>query len=215
MKKTTVFAALLAMFAFSSCSDGNQNTAESTDAHDHEHHDGMAHGDNMPATGTVVVETPSFSSVAEPMKRNLSQLLDEYIVLKDALVESNAAAAKEAANAVLTSANAMPVATIMEPDQKDYAEQQIEVVRNSAARIAGTNDLAEQRNSLEDLSEAVFSLTKAFGATDKKVFYQHCPMVNKNQGAYWVSTNPEIRNPYFGSSMLKCGSNEEVFDSKQ
>lgn len=213
MKKTTVFAALLAMFAFSSCSDGNQDTAESTD--DHAHHDGMAHGDNMPATGTVVVETPTFSSVAEPMKRNLAQLLDEYIVLKDALVESNAAAAKEAANAVLTSANAMPVATIMEPDQKDYAEQQIDAVRNSSARIAGTNDLAEQRNSLEDLSEAVFSLTKAFGATDKKVFYQHCPMVNKNQGAYWVSTNPEIRNPYFGSSMLKCGSNEEVLNSDQ
>ncbi|WP_299700679.1 DUF3347 domain-containing protein [uncultured Pontibacter sp.] len=211
MKKTTLFAALVAMFAFASCSsDGNQETAESTEAHDHEHHDGMAHGDNMPTAGTVVVETPTFDSVAEPMQRNLAQLLDEYIVLKDAMVESDAAAAKEAADAVLTSANAMPVAALQVPEQKEYAEQKVEMVRKSAAAIAGTNDLAEQRNQLEDLSEAVFSLTKAFGATDKKVYYQHCPMVNNNQGAYWVSTNAEIRNPYFGSSMLKCGSNEEV-----
>jgi hypothetical protein len=211
MKKTTVFAALIAMFAFASCSsDNNQQHADATEEHDHEHHDGMAHGDNMPAAGTVVVETPTFDSVAEPIKRNLAQLLDEYIVLKDAMVESNAGAAKEAASAVLNSANAMPVATLSVPEQKEYAEQQVDIVRKSAAAIAGTNDLGEQRNQLEDLSEAVFSLTKAFGATDKKVYYQHCPMVNNNQGAYWVSTNSEIRNPYFGSSMLKCGSNEEV-----
>lgn len=200
----------MAMFVFASCSD-NQKSAETTEAHDHEHHEGMAHGDNMPTAGTVVVETPTFDAVAEPVKRNLSQLLDEYITLKDALVESDAEAAKEAASVVLNSANAMPVATL-EADQKEFAEQQVDKIRNSAAKIAGTNDLAEQRNNLEDLSEAVFSLTKAFGATDQKVYYQHCPMVNNNQGAYWVSTKSEIRNPYFGSSMLKCGSNEEVIN---
>ena len=213
MKKTTLFAALVAMFAFASCSsDNSQQHAEGTEEHDHEHHDGMAHGDNLPAAGTVVVETPTFDSVAEPMKRNLSQLLDEYIALKDAMVESDAETAKEAANTVLNSANAMPVASLQVPEQKTFAEEQIEKVRQSAAAIAATNDLGEQRNQLEDLSEAVFTLTKAFGATDQKVYYQHCPMVNNNQGAYWVSTNSEIRNPYFGSSMLKCGSNEEVFN---
>ncbi|WP_018477562.1 DUF3347 domain-containing protein [Pontibacter roseus] len=210
MKRTTVVAAFLAAFAFASCSDNSQNTAETTEAHDHEHHDDMAHGDNLPAAGTVVVETPSFDSVADPFRKNLSQLLDEYITLKDALVESDADAAKEAAAAVLASANAMPVAALQVEDQKAFAEKQVEVVRQSAAAISGTADIAEQRNNLENLSEAVFSLTKAFGATDQKVYYQHCPMVNNNQGAYWVSTNPEIRNPYFGSSMLKCGSNEEV-----
>lgn len=213
MKKTTVFAALIAMFAFPACSsESGEQHADATEAHDLEHHDGMAHGDNLPAAGTVVVETPTFDSVAEPVKRNLAQLLDEYIVVKDAMVEANAEATKEAAQAVLNSANAMPVATLMVPEQKDYAEQQIDIVRQTSAAIAGTNDLAEQRNQLEELSEAVFSLTKAFGATDKQVYYQHCPMVNNNQGAYWVSTNAEIRNPYFGNSMLKCGSNEEVIN---
>lgn len=208
MKKTTVFAALLAMFAFASCSsDGNQQHGED---HDHEHHDGMVHGDNLPAAGTVVVETPDYSEAGAPVKSNLSQMLDEYITLKDALVASDATAAREAAHAVLSSANAMPVAEL-EGEQKTFAEQQIEIVRKASATIGGTNDLAEQRNSLEDLSEAVFSLTKAFGAADQSVYYQHCPMVNNNQGAYWVSTSPEIRNPYFGDAMLKCGSNEEVY----
>ncbi|MCP2044229.1 DUF3347 domain-containing protein [Pontibacter sp. HSC-36F09] len=213
MKKTTLFAALVGMFAFASCSsDSGQHQADATEEHDHEQHDGMENGDNLPTAGTVVVETPTFDSVAEPMKANLSQLLDEYIALKDAMVESDPETAKEAANTILNSANAMPVASLQVPEQKSFAEEQVEKVRQSAAAIAATNDLGEQRNQLEDLSEAVFSLTKAFGATDQKVYYQHCPMANNNQGAYWVSTNSEIRNPYFGSSMLKCGSNEEVIN---
>ncbi|MHC2992542.1 hypothetical protein OB13_13470 [Pontibacter sp. HJ8] len=209
MKKSPVFAALLALLAFTSCSDNRQNTAETADTH--AQHEGMPHDDKVPAAGTVVVETPTYTSVAEPFRSNMSQVLSDYITLKDALVESDAAAAKEAANAVLTAAQALPVATL-EEEQKDFAEQQLEAVKKSATTIAGNAELKDQRNTLEDLSEAVFALTKAFGATDQKVYYQHCPMVNNNQGAYWVSTNAEIRNPYFGSSMLKCGSNEEVLN---
>ncbi len=67
-----------------------------------------------------------------------------------------------------------------------------------------------QRENLELLSEATFSLTKAFGANEETLYYQHCPMANNNQGAYWLSSNKEIRNPYFGEKMLNCGSTEEV-----
>jgi Cu(I)/Ag(I) efflux system membrane fusion protein len=31
-------------------------------------------------------------------------------------------------------------------------------------------------------------------------------MANNNVGAYWLSKEREIRNPYFGKEMLDCGS---------
>jgi Cu(I)/Ag(I) efflux system membrane fusion protein len=68
------------------------------------------------------------------------------------------------------------------------------------------------REHLELLSEATFSLTKAFGTTDQKLYYQHCPMANQDQGGYWLSAQKEIRNPYFGKAMLECGSTEEVLN---
>ena len=30
-------------------------------------------------------------------------------------------------------------------------------------------------------------------------------MVNNDEGAFWLSTEEEILNPYYGASMLRCG----------
>jgi hypothetical protein len=208
MKKKTFLAATLIAFTMAACSDGNKETT-STD--EHAHHEGMAHGDEMPTTGKVVVNAPDYSSVAEPVKRNVSQLLDTYLKLKDALVASDGAAAKVAASELLSQANAMPVATL-QADQKTFAEEKIAEVKESATAIAATDDVEAQRQHLELLSEATFSLTKAFGAAGKTLYYQHCPMAKNNEGGYWLSTQKEIRNPYFGDKMMACGSNEEVFE---
>jgi hypothetical protein len=35
-------------------------------------------------------------------------------------------------------------------------------------------------------------------------------MANENTGAFWLSNEKEIKNPYFGSMMLKCGSVKET-----
>jgi Cu(I)/Ag(I) efflux system membrane fusion protein len=37
------------------------------------------------------------------------------------------------------------------------------------------------------------------------VYKEYCPMAFDNKGAYWLSESEEIRNPYFGKSMLTCG----------
>lgn len=203
MKKRTYIAAFLAVFAFSACSD-NSNNAQTEE---HDQHAEVA--TDEPAAGQVVVEAPDYTSVAEPMQRNVSQLVDEYIKLKDAMVASDPAAAKSAASNMLEMANAMPVATL-QGEQKSYAEERVDEIKQSVSGIAETNDLGEQRQNLELVSEATFALAKAFGGSDKTLYYQHCPMAFNDQGAYWLSTNKEIRNPYFGDSMLKCGTNEEI-----
>ena len=38
------------------------------------------------------------------------------------------------------------------------------------------------------------------------IYIQKCPMANNNKGAIWLSTDEEIRNPYYGDAMLTCGS---------
>lgn len=44
---------------------------------------------------------------------------------------------------------------------------------------------------------------------EQKVFIQFCPMAHSNQGARWISVEKEIKNPYFGSKMLHCGSTQD------
>ncbi|OKL38760.1 DUF3347 domain-containing protein [Pontibacter flavimaris] len=212
MKKTLFAAAVVAAFTFASCSESSSEHTEAST--EHQGHEGMDHGDmtKADAANQAVVETPDYSSVAEPVKTQVVQLVEEYLKLKDALVASDAAAAKAAANQVLNLAKAVPVADIAEAESKAYAEEKTGNIVSSASSIAGATSIDAQRESLEQLSESVYALAKAYGATDQKLYYQHCPMALNDKGAYWLSANEEIRNPYFGDKMLKCGSTEEVLN---
>ncbi|TPE43016.1 DUF3347 domain-containing protein [Pontibacter mangrovi] len=209
MKKTLFAAAVLAAFTFTSCSESKTENAEATAGqHGEMQHEDMA----AEEASAAVVETPDFAHMAEPVKTQIGQLISEYLNLKDALVAADANAAKTAANQVLTVAKAMPVATLSDAEAKTYAEEKTASIVSSATSIAGAGDVEAQRENLEALSEAIFSMAKAFNANDQKLYYQHCPMAMNDKGAYWLSSNEEIRNPYFGDKMLKCGSTEEVLD---
>jgi hypothetical protein len=210
MKKTFVTAALAA-FLFTSCSENKQEaTTATTETENHEHHEGMAHGDNMPAAGKVVVEAPDYTSVAGPVKEQISAIVDSYLKLKDNLVASDAQRAQEGAKTIVAATDKVDV-TALQGEQKTFAEERLSEVKQAASAMAESADLELQRAQLELLSEATFALTKAFGAAEETLYYQHCPMANNDQGAYWLSSNEEVRNPYFGEKMLKCGSNEEVY----
>ena len=55
----------------------------------------------------------------------------------------------------------------------------------------------------------IYELVKAFGA-GQPIYHDHCPMYNENKGgAMWLSETKEIKNPYLGSEMPKCGTVEE------
>ncbi|WP_299759141.1 DUF3347 domain-containing protein [uncultured Pontibacter sp.] len=206
MKKTFFAAAVVAAFAFTSCSESNtDNTAATTEHHEEADHSEMDHAQ-------AVVETPDYTSGAEPVETQISQLVGEYLKLKDALVASDADAARAAANEVLTVAKAMPVASLLDTEAKAFAEEKTDKVISSATSISGAADIDAQRENLEQLSESVYAMAKAFGANDQQLYYQHCPMALNDKGGYWLSSNEEIRNPYFGDKMLKCGSTKEVLD---
>ncbi len=50
-----------------------------------------------------------------------------------------------------------------------------------------------------------FNPLKIFGINEK-VYVDFCQMANNNVGAYWLSKDKAIRNPYFGADMLSSGS---------
>jgi Cu(I)/Ag(I) efflux system membrane fusion protein len=38
-------------------------------------------------------------------------------------------------------------------------------------------------------------------------------MANNNMGAKWLSTEEQIRNPFYGDAMLTCGSVVDILDN--
>jgi len=37
-------------------------------------------------------------------------------------------------------------------------------------------------------------------------------MADNNNGAFWLSLEKEIRNPYYGEAMLKCGEVSQTIE---
>lgn len=117
-------------------------------------------------------------------------LIDKYLTLKDALVATDAAKAKVAAS--------------------DFIKVNTNIKLDAALKtIAGTNDVAAQRVAFEELSINMYSLVKTAG-TDVTLYKQFCPMAFSGKGAYWLATEEEVNNPYYGDKMLHCGSVQET-----
>jgi hypothetical protein len=83
---------------------------------------------------------------------------------------------------------------------------------SSAERAAAAGDLAHVRNAFADLSDAMLVwLNGQPNPAATTLAIVHCPMARAGKGAKWVQAGEKLRNPYFGSEMLECGTVESTF----
>lgn len=75
---------------------------------------------------------------------------------------------------------------------------------DAAGKIATAESLAAAREAFKPLSKEAVALA----AGQPGYYHAHCPMVPKEEGD-WVQISKKINNPYFGKSMLTCGSLEK------
>lgn len=125
-----------------------------------------------------------------------SGVLDNYLKVKDALVQSDAMAASKAAGKLVLSAA---------HDQDDRMRK----IHFDAKHIADTENVEHQRDHFNTLSDNIYKWVQESSVTDQKLYKQYCPMAFNNEGALWLSAEKEINNPYFGDKMLHCGSVKE------
>jgi hypothetical protein len=125
----------------------------------------------------------------------IGKAYEHYLHLKDALVASKADEAKKGANELqIALKDVNGAATAIE----------------AASKIANLSDLTAQRNMFSALSNEMATLVKGGKLSMGMLYLEYCPMANNNSGAYWLSNEKEIKNPYFGDKMLKCGSVKEM-----
>lgn len=186
MKKTLLFASMIS-FAVFSC--GEKSTS-------HEGHDAHASGDESSAETVAVGNTQSTTAI-----------IDSYLQVKDALVADDAAAASSKSSDLVAALKNFDHAEVS-ADNHQELEKLLAETTGHAEKLAGS-DIAAQRESLEALSVSLKGLLKIAG-TDRTLYHQYCPMYKGNTGGMWLSANEEIKNPLFGSSMLKCGRVEET-----
>ena len=129
-------------------------------------------------------------------------ILNDYFNLKDALVGDDNDKAKELGNTLAQSLKSFDASNYSDNETSELNDI-IEDATEHAEHIS-ESDIKHQREHFKILSKDVTDMVGITG-TEMKIYEQFCPMYNNNEGGAWLSMNEEIRNPYFGDKMLKCG----------
>jgi membrane fusion protein, copper/silver efflux system len=156
--------------------------------------------------------TQKDKSQANPaFQKQLSTVFKAYTNLKNAFVSSDAREVKKSVQP-LKDALAKADMKLLKGDAHTMWMDNLKTFNNHLDMIAKAENIDEQRKHFAPLSESMHHSFKSLGLSGREAYYQYCPMANNNKGAYWLSESKEIKNPYFGDKMLKCGSTKEVLN---
>ena len=82
--------------------------------------------------------------------------------------------------------------------------------KESIEKLVEAADKENMRVHFESLSEAFIETARTLGAIGQTWYVSFCPMYDDDRGAYWLSEFEQIKNPYFGDMMLRCGEVRET-----
>jgi Cu(I)/Ag(I) efflux system membrane fusion protein len=173
----------------------------------HEGHLGMENNTSNPTDHSDMnkrLEAP------KEFQNQLKTVYENYIILKDALVEDNSEEAAKNAKKLISSIHKMNM-KLLKGEAYNYwmtLEKEIKSLTNS---ILNSKDIKAQRDHFKQLSNHLIKAVQSFGI-NKKVYVEFCPMADNDNGAYWLSDQEQILNPYFGDAMLKCGEVKQVIE---
>ena len=116
-------------------------------------------------------------------------LIDPYLQVQVAL-------ANDAFDQVAAPAKAFEIATAT-------LGSNAEKLVASAKKLTAAKDIAAARSAFGDVSDALVAYAKKTNSEfPADVREAYCPMVDKP----WLQKDKDIKNPYYGQSMLTCGS---------
>lgn len=128
-----------------------------------------------------------------------TQLLPTYFAVKDALV---------ADNKVIAAAKAGAFAKELASADLKLSQNDRDALVKDATHISESKDIKYQREHFATLSTRLIALAKESKLSAQPIYLMYCPMKKSN----WLSSEKSIKNPYYGKSMLTCGSVTQTLD---
>ncbi|PZP46961.1 MAG: hypothetical protein DI598_11535 [Pseudopedobacter saltans] len=132
--------------------------------------------------------------------KSINNLTQQYLQIQSALAGDDASKANTAATTFAKEVTDIKMSDISPTLHPTFMQYQKALIKDSKA-IAANNDIKSQRKAFADLSKSMIALAKTDKISNTALYEDYCPMKKTS----WLSSNKEIQNPYFGSSMLDCG----------
>lgn len=128
----------------------------------------------------------------------MNKISVEYIKIKDTLVNDKTEEINENAKVILALSKQIDV-SMLAGEHKEHFKDISAKISNSAENLSEAKDIKAMRKAFNDLSKPM-----AMWATMVKPIGINVAYCSMSPGS-WLQTGDEIRNPYYGARMIKCG----------
>ncbi len=173
---------------------------------------GHDHGDGAPmemeSTTEMAVNT-SKANITGAARVELEPLYNSYLEMTEALANDNF---ENASSAGIDMKDALENVNMgaFKDDAHDLWMDHAANIEKALEHVAHYSNIEDLRTGYKGMSDAMIALSRSFGSAGDTLFIQYCPMAFNDKGANWISNYSEIRNPYFGDMMLKCGETHDT-----
>ncbi|MBN4082621.1 efflux RND transporter periplasmic adaptor subunit [Phycisphaeraceae bacterium AH-315-B13] len=147
------------------------------------------------------------NDIPESFIQSLSPIYETYLAAQEALANDDFQTFTEA-NTKLIEAVGLVKETGLSSDSVSGWREASVLLRPAP----WATNIVQARANFEQMSEGIIQLQRHFGHVgDEPLSIAFCPMALDNKGADWLQRGEQVNNPYFGASMLRCGSVLETF----
>jgi len=175
----------------------------------HEGHLGMENSSSK--NNTEYTNMNERLEVPEKFQEQLQVVFNDYINLKDALVKEDSKSTSVNATSLLNNLSKVDMKLLSDNNAHTHWMSLVGDIESFTTSISKTSDIKEQRDHFKHLSSHLITAVQVFGVKEK-VYVEFCPMADNNNGAYWLSKEEKVINPYFGEVMLTCGEVKQVIE---
>jgi len=155
-------------------------------------------------------EVPDYSTERpDAFAKQLQSVLSVYLALTESLTAADSETAKKEAEKLLKALEKTDM-SLLKGDAHDYWMMQSKIIKEQGKKIAGSKNIDTQRKAFKPFSQAIINTSKSYVPNGEPLYIQFCPMADDDAGAFWLSTQKEIANPYFGDMMLRCGETKDT-----
>ena len=165
---------------------------------------GHNHGGGSTPKGNEHAGHSTTVTISKEVKEAIQPIFDSYFDLKNALVNDDFEKAIEYGNTFQNELSKVNMA-IFKGEAHNVWMKHSNGAKKAIYSLVNSKDIAASRRHFVSLSDQMVMLATTFESNENTIYVQHCPMANEDNGADWLSTSKQIKNPFFGSSMLKCG----------
>ena len=177
---------------------------------------GHHHGD-MPAqsNSTDKQDQDTSSEIPRAFKKQIDDVLAAYYLIQYALSHDDTREAVSGAQQLMKALGDVDMSLVSGETHMAWMKE-LDILTKSGYVIKTSADIETARKAFKFLSQSIITTANVFGTAGTVGIYRfHCPMAFNNQGADWLQGTSDIGNPFFGSTMFKCGELVETISAGQ